>query len=587
MAIGLAGILAGIGSLLGEELLKSGAKETVKIPFDAMKGPKGPTQMQLVGANGQPMDFNQGNIVPSGTSGVATPEQAADLARRVGYGRSLAGEFGIPQEQSMPPGMAQPQQQGLGQMMAPQQPGTGTKLRRGLGDALMGIGAIGLGGDPFQVMQGQRQARADSEQREIENKRAEQEWGMKERQYGLQERQVAAQEADAADKKADKERARKVGLSIAASIDPKLTMAAAQAYPVVDALMGDQSQQGFSGTMGGQPQQGGLGSMLTRPQGLDPYITDQEWKVMAPYIQGEDYEQVGKLYQEFLLSAPEGQKASSSIGKLQADLQAGLITPEQYDAAVRKENYIAPQAPRAANVINFRFPDGSMRAIDAYNQAEIQKALAAGALEVGLSAQGTSAENLFARPNDSAVKETQDTVSTTQGNLAELDNALAVLETPAAEWGTGLKGWFSQNVSGIVSQMPGMDDKAGIVTGPSLEDVQTVRTTMQGMLGRLIPSITNDDSGRYTEGDMQRVQAAARATDPKATMDEIKASFKVLRDVEERAHLRERVKLRGLDPASDEGVALYANELMKRNPGMDKSTAINRAMKESGAVNAR
>jgi hypothetical protein len=49
-----------------------------------------------------------------------------------------------------------------------------TRLRRGLGDALMGIGAIGLGQDPFAVMQAQRQGRREEERTQIEDQRYDQ-----------------------------------------------------------------------------------------------------------------------------------------------------------------------------------------------------------------------------------------------------------------------------------------------------------------------------------------------------------------------------------------------------------------------------
>lgn len=52
-----------------------------------------------------------------------------------------------------------------------------------------------------------------------------------------------------------------------------------------------------------------------------------------------------------LLKRPEPQGPSSGIGKLAADLKAGLITQADYDAAVRKATYVAPQGGVAAPAI--------------------------------------------------------------------------------------------------------------------------------------------------------------------------------------------------------------------------------------------
>jgi hypothetical protein len=506
--------------------------------------------------------------------------------KRGGLGSILGGffDFGYPGTPGINPngGGQAPQQQ--------QQPGQ--KLRRGLGDALMSLGAIGLGQDPFAVMQQQKQGRAEEEQRRLEQERTAKQ---DERQGRIDARddEKWALEKDKLER--DKvQRAQTLKLMAAFAGTPSMfgkemgeTMQNLQAMDMARGGMGAPggAGPGLSGAMGGgQPQQGGLAELMQQYPNLD----QTEAAGLTSLAQsGATPEAWDAEFQKAVMSGPDNQDPYSSLGKLQADLKAGLITPEQYQAAVRKETYIAPQqpqAPRAANVINFRYPDGKMRAIDAYNHAAINEALQAGALEIGLSAQGQTAEGLFPPATAGSMADTQERVSQSQGNLAELDNAMKVLERPEAEWGTGLKGYLSEKVGGVASQVLGTD-RAGVVAGPKLEDVQEVRTTLQGMLGRMIPSITNDESNRYTEGDMQRVQAAVRATDPKATMGEIKSALKVLRDVEERAHIRERVRLNGLDPSSDEGLASYANELLKRNPGMDKATAMQRAIKESGAMN--
>jgi hypothetical protein len=243
----------------------------------------------------------------------------------------------------------------------------------------------------------------------------------------------------------------------------------------------------------------------------------------------------------------------------------------------------APQEAKPMGVLNMRYPDGTMRAFDSRDHKGITGAMQAGAIEVGLSVQSESAAGLFTPPGVGATEKAQDKVYGSQDALAELDNALTVLKTPAAQWATGPRGWFTSKIGGV-AELAGIE---GVPGGPKFGDIQQVRTVLQGVIGRAIPAITQDDSGRYTEGDMQRVQAAARATEPTAGMPEIEAALKELRAIEERAMIRGRIRLNGLDPSSDDAIALYANELIKRNPGMDKAAAMQRAITESGAINAR
>lgn len=63
------------------------------------------------------------------------------------------------------------------------------------------------------------------------------------------------------------------------------------------------------------------------------------------------------------------QKPYSSIGNLDADLKAGRITKPEYDAALRKETYIAPQQPVQPNEIQVRL----RLATDAWNAANPDK----------------------------------------------------------------------------------------------------------------------------------------------------------------------------------------------------------------------
>ena len=149
MPLGLAAILSGVLPFLGQELGQAAAKETVKRGFDQATGKNKdrdkPVQFQMVDAQGLPVGYNQGGSFGPPTT--LLPNQ--------------------PVQQPQPP-----QGQGLGGIMAPQQqqgPSRGTQMRRGLGDALLALGAIGQGQDPFRAVATVRQQRFQQERAGIED----------------------------------------------------------------------------------------------------------------------------------------------------------------------------------------------------------------------------------------------------------------------------------------------------------------------------------------------------------------------------------------------------------------------------------
>lgn len=170
-----------------------------------------------------------------------------------------------------------------------------------------------------------------------------------------------------------------------------------------------------------------------------------------------------------------------------------------------------------------------------------------------------------------------------EGTLTELNIAHEMLTTPAGEWGTGLKGVVSKWVGGPAAQLLGTD-KAGVLWGPRVAEVAQVRTQLQSLIGRFIPTVTGDTSGRYSDRDMQRAEIALPAQDPKATTDEIMAAIETLRGIEQRAIIRSRLEIENPNDLANirnpEGVERYTKELLDLNRGMKVDEAVRLAMRD-------
>jgi hypothetical protein len=96
-----------------------------------------------------------------------------------------------------------------------------------------------------------------------------------------------------------------------------------------------------------QQRRAAMADALTGMEDVPPEIE----ALIRPMAQ-TDPEGAWKFYQDYMLKqagqTPQG--AESPLGKLAADFAAGRITKEQYDAGVKKANYITPPANTTINV---------------------------------------------------------------------------------------------------------------------------------------------------------------------------------------------------------------------------------------------
>jgi hypothetical protein len=161
-------------------------------------------------------------------------------------------------------------------MLPSQKPDHITTARRGLGDALMAIGAIGLGQDPFAVMQNQRQGRADAEQQEIENQRAAKQDARDDEVFGLQKERLGMEKAELEEKKAQRAQAQKIMLAFAGT--PSMF-----GQQVGETMANLQAMGGLQPSMGGVHPANGR-PIINNPDGS--ISTERSITVTAPQLNG-------------------------------------------------------------------------------------------------------------------------------------------------------------------------------------------------------------------------------------------------------------------------------------------------------------
>lgn len=170
--------------------------------------------------------------------------------------------------------------------------------------------------------------------------------------------------------------------------------------------------------------------------------------------------------------------------------------------------------------------------------------------------------------------EIADEIRATGERLSELSNALNSLErTPEA---TGIRGIVTERLGGVAEQLGDMVGVDGDWLGTA--DVQTTRTTLASLLGRYIPTVTGDESGRYSDRDMQRAEAALPATRATASYNQVRSALLTLGDIERRARGRALMRLDGLGPEIDitypEGRESYAVTLFREGKTPEEAARI-------------
>lgn len=265
----------------------------------------------------------------------------------------------------------------------------------------------------------------------------------------------------------------------------------------------------------------------------------------------------------------------TDIGKINADLERGLITPAQALQAARggddrwraltdeeRASYGIPENQPAQIS-----PDGKVQTIGSAGISIYDP-------ETGNMVAQVGGVPLTGSQAGKQAIEISDEIRQTNTRLSELDTALRNLrENPEA---AGLSGLLIENVGGLAQQLTDLAgiDREWLPTAP----VQQTRTELASLLGQYIPTITGDESGRYSDQDMRRAQAALPASRATASFAQVESALLTLQDIEERSRMRVRMRADGFAPEIDitypDGQMRYAQQLMREGMTLEEAGQI-------------
>lgn len=256
----------------------------------------------------------------------------------------------------------------------------------------------------------------------------------------------------------------------------------------------------------------------------------------------------------------------TGIGKINTDVANGLMTPAQGLLAAQRE--LAPTETwrpmtteeRAA----FNIPEGQGAQISSSGKGST---LGSGG---GITIFGENGKVLAQigggpltnRQQGAQGIEIANEIRQTGVRLSELSTTLTSLrQNPQA---AGLSGLLIENVGGVAEQISNLTGMNG--DWLNTQPVQQTRTQLSSLLGQYIPTITGDTSGRYSDQDARRADAALPARRPQASFQQVESALLTLRDVELRARARALMRLDGFAPQIDitypEGRSSYASQLL-------------------------
>jgi hypothetical protein len=260
---------------------------------------------------------------------------------------------------------------------------------------------------------------------------------------------------------------------------------------------------------------------------------------------------LGQMALDGELNTPEGKAALLNYQLFNGGKTLDQMRDEARVQAEGRAMGAAPVEPPGMNAVNVRMPDGSLVSGRETAQGEIEVRDSNGiwvlapteATRVGLSVQASSAGDLALDPKEK--RELRTEIRNSEANLEEISAALdALAATPNA---TGVRGVLIENLGGFVGQLPLLGPEIAKSWGTA--EVQGVRTQLQSIIGRFVGTITGDESGRYSDKDMQMAAAAAPAMLPRASYEQVEKALKTLYDIESRSLARNKGAL-GATPGS-------------------------------------
>jgi len=149
------------------------------------------------------------------------------------------------------------------------------------------------------------------------------------------------------------------------------------------------------------------------------------------------------------------------------------------------------------------------------------------------------------------------------GELGALAGKLATLGPGAV----GLRGVVGNAVGGVIGNLYGRDagDAAStLIAGEKAKDLQEVKVQAQSLVAKMLPTITGDTSGRYTEGEQLRAKQVQATLDKAKDKDQVMTSLGALLALELRAETRTRMVLEQdlmFNPDDDKAIDNFARQL--------------------------
>lgn len=317
-------------------------------------------------------------------------------------------------------------------------------------------------------------------------------------------------------------------------------------------------------------------STVQMAQSIDSMAADRRATLPTPPL--SDARQDQELAQIAARRTPTAPTPRTDLGKISADLSNGFTTPAQ--ALRQSQNALAPtetwRPMSAEERTTFGIPEGRAAQISSNGKGSVIGS--SGGITLfdrdGRIMAQVGGQPLTNTQQGAQAIEISDKIRTATTRIAELDNSLQqLIRTPQA---TGLSGLAIEKVGGVLEQVT---DLVGVDNNwlPTAE-VQRVRSDLAALLGQYIPVVTGDDSGRYSDQDARRADAALPTRNPTASFGQVKSGLETMRDIEVRSRARALMRGDGFAPGIDltynEGRQNYASQLMSEGKTPQEAASI-------------
>lgn len=272
-------------------------------------------------------------------------------------------------------------------------------------------------------------------------------------------------------------------------------------------------------------------------------------------------------------------KPYTDIGKINADVTANLITPAQGLQAARDLYADEGETWRPMTAEErpaYGIPEGQAAQISSRGKgATIGSQGVTVYGEDGNPLVQIGGTPLTPPQQGKLAQEIDENIRQANERLSELNNTLSSLEE-AGPKAAGISGALISGVGGLLQQAANFFGSDGKWL-PTAE-VQAVRSELAALFGRYIPTVTAEEGGRYTEGDVARAALALPLVQsPTASYGQVVSALETMRDIEIRSRGRERMRQAGfpshVDLTYTEGQIEYVMELRdSENLSLDQAT---------------